>query len=237
MDILVVTILTSIIQSLFGVGVLLFGTPLLLLLEYSFMDVLLILLPISISINLLQVYKDYKYIDKIIYKNILFVSVPFIILFLLLVSKNKIDINTIVGLFLIFISLKDKIDIIHNSFEKLLSFNKIFYSIMGIVHGMTNLGGAFLTVKVFHADLNKYEKRATTAVSYMTFAIFQIITILFLEIKYEISNLLYIIICLSVYIAVNKLFFHKLSNNRYDKLFSLFLMFFGILLIGKGVVW
>ena len=102
---------------------------------------------------------------------------------------------------------------------------------------MTNLGGALLTAKIFHTNLNKYEKRATTAISYMTFAIFQIVTILFLDIKYEISNLLYIIVGLSVYIVVNKLFFHKLSNNRYDKLFSLFLMFSGILLIGKGVVW
>ena len=47
MDYLVIVtiIITASIQSFFGVGVLLFGTPLLTLLNYSFLDCLLILLP------------------------------------------------------------------------------------------------------------------------------------------------------------------------------------------------
>jgi len=50
-DILLVVIVTPVVQSLFGVGVLLFGTPLLLLPGHDFADVLAVLLPISISIN------------------------------------------------------------------------------------------------------------------------------------------------------------------------------------------
>ena len=237
MDILIVIVITSLIQSLFGVGVLLFGTPMMLLLGYPFLDSLLILLPISASINAIQIIKDYKYIDKAIYKNILFLTVPFIILFLLIVSKNSIDINMLIGIFLIFIVLKDYILVFKNLFNKILSYNKIFYSTMGIIHGLTNLGGALLTAKVFHTNLNKYEKRATIAISYMTFAIFQIITILFLDIKYEISNLYYIIVGVVVYLVINKIFFHKISDHKYDKLFSLFLILSGIALIGKGIVW
>ena len=63
MKIIILLIITSAIQSLFGVGVLLFGTPVLLLLGYSFIESLLILLPVSISINILQISKDYKYFD------------------------------------------------------------------------------------------------------------------------------------------------------------------------------
>jgi hypothetical protein len=237
LDIFIIIIITATIQSLFGVGVLLFGTPLLLLLGYPFMDSLLILLPISASINALQIVKDYKYIDKKIYKNILFITVPFIILFLVFVSKISLNINIIIGSFLIFIALKDSISFFHTTFEKILSYNKLFYSFMGIVHGLTNLGGALLTAKVFHTNLNKYEKRATTAVSYMTFAIFQIVTILFLDIKYEFSNLYYVLIGVGVYLLINKIIFHKISDHRYDKIFSIFLIMSGVSLVLKGLIW
>jgi hypothetical protein len=70
MDILIVVIITAAIQSLFGVGVLLFGTPFLLLLEYPFIDILLILLLISASINVLQVLRYYEYINIGIYKKV-----------------------------------------------------------------------------------------------------------------------------------------------------------------------
>ena len=60
-DILLTVIVTSIIQSVFGVGVLLFGTPLLLLLGYDFIDALIVLLPIYIAINALQIFKHHQY--------------------------------------------------------------------------------------------------------------------------------------------------------------------------------
>ena len=52
---------------------------------------------------------------------------------------------------------------------------------MGIVHGLTNLGGSLLTAKVFFTNLNKTQKRVTIAISYMSLAIFQILTILLLN--------------------------------------------------------
>ena len=47
-------------QSIFGVGLLLFGTPTFLLLNYNFLDTLNILLPISISISFLQLFFSKK---------------------------------------------------------------------------------------------------------------------------------------------------------------------------------
>ena len=66
-DILIIVAITSFIQSIFGVGVLLYGTPLLLLQGYNFIYAVTILLPISIVINLFQVSKDYKSIDYYFY--------------------------------------------------------------------------------------------------------------------------------------------------------------------------
>ena len=53
----------SIVQSIFGVGLLLFGTPTLLLLEYSYSETLWLLLPCSVTISLIQVVNDYKLIE------------------------------------------------------------------------------------------------------------------------------------------------------------------------------
>jgi len=236
-SIILIVICLSIVQSIFGVGILLFGTPLLLLLGYQFLESLLILLPISASINFLQIAKDYKEIDLSIYKNILLLTVPFIVVFIFLVFKNSININLMIGLFLVFMAIKDKVLLFKIWFDKLLSFNKVFYVVMGIIHGITNLGGALLTAKVFHTDLNKYQKRATIAISYMTFALFQITTILFLDVKYKLENLLYIFVGLLVYFFINKFLFHKISDYKYDKLFSVFLTVTGTLLILKGLKW
>ena len=49
-EVLVTVILTAIVQSVLGAGVLLFGTPILLLLGYDFVDALVVLLPISIAV-------------------------------------------------------------------------------------------------------------------------------------------------------------------------------------------
>lgn len=232
-DLFLVIVLTSIIQSLFGVGVLLFGTPLLLLLDYSFADSLLILLPISAFINLLQITKDYQYINMQIYKNILLFSVPFIMLFLILVFKIQYNISMIVGIILIFIALKDYVNIFDKILNKLMKYEKSYYIIMGIVHGISNLGGALLTARIFHTKLDKYEKRATIAISYFTFALFQMGTLFFLKNQYDVTNIIYIIIGVSIYIFINKSFFHIISNNQYNKYFSIFLLLSAFLLIGK----
>lgn len=49
--------LFSIIQSIFGMGLLVFGTPTLLLMGYPFGEVLSILLPPSLTISAIQFYQ------------------------------------------------------------------------------------------------------------------------------------------------------------------------------------
>ncbi|MEP7153538.1 MAG: hypothetical protein ABI856_17700 [Nitrospira sp.] len=79
-DILATILLTATIQGLFGVGVLLFGTPILLVIGYGLLSALTILLPISLAINLLRVSKDYRHIHLTFYRRILTLSVPCVML-------------------------------------------------------------------------------------------------------------------------------------------------------------
>jgi uncharacterized protein len=98
--ILFITILiTAVIQSLYGVGVLLFGTPLLLLFGYDFITILIILLPISLVINSFQLVLSFKDIDFVFYKNMLIYSIPFIVISLFFVTSTKLNINLYVAIF------------------------------------------------------------------------------------------------------------------------------------------
>ena len=95
-----------IVQSIFGVGLLLFGTPSFLLLGYDFANTINILMPISIIISSMQFFKS-KVKDKnfIIQYNIY--CLPFLIIFLVLALKlkNIIDLKFIVALLLVFSSI------------------------------------------------------------------------------------------------------------------------------------
>jgi hypothetical protein len=55
LDVLISVVVTAAIQSVFGVGVLLFGTPILLLLSYDFVTTLTVLPLISVTINFIQI--------------------------------------------------------------------------------------------------------------------------------------------------------------------------------------
>ena len=72
---LIVIIFLIIIQSIFGVGLLLFGTPSFLILGYDFASTINILMPVSITISVLQFLKskisDQKFIIIYILKKIL----------------------------------------------------------------------------------------------------------------------------------------------------------------------
>ena len=73
----IIIIILSTIQSAFGIGLLIIGTPLLLILNYDFFNVLSILLPCSILISILQIYNSK--VTNNINKKIIYLSIPLII--------------------------------------------------------------------------------------------------------------------------------------------------------------
>ena len=139
----------SIIQSLFGVGLLLFGTPILLIIGYEFTEALFLLLPASLIINAIQIFKDYKNIDYVFYKNFLVISIPMVVLFLNLSLSYDLNFNLIVGVVLILIPMKDLLmnEKVSKNFEILNKYKKISLLTMGALHGITNLGGSIRMIK------------------------------------------------------------------------------------------
>jgi uncharacterized membrane protein YfcA len=237
-DILIVIVITSFIQSIFGVGVLLFGTPLLLLQGYSFIDAVIILLPISLSINIIQIAKDFRSVDLDFYKKILLYSIPFVVIFLFVVTRLEINIGIIIGLFLLFVAAKNFSLRINNIIKSLVRYEKVYFMIMGVVHGLTNLGGSLLTAIVHSREYDKQVTRVTIAISYATFAIFQIITLVISGHSFNnrISGIgIYLIVGITIFVLTEKIVYKDINNENYSKGFATFLLISGILLCVKSI--
>lgn len=238
LDIFIVVVVTSFIQSIFGVGVLLFGTPLLLLQGYDFIHAVIVLLPISVSINLIQIAKDYRSVDWDFYKKILVYTIPFVVVFLFIVSRVEINIGIIIGLFLLFVAAKDYSLKVNKVLHFLVGYEKVYFSMMGIVHGLTNLGGSLLTAIVHSKGYEKHITRVTVALSYATFATFQIVTLLVSghSVDVRLSGIgIYLIASITIFIFTERLVYMDLTNKNYSKYFAVFLFLSGALLCVKSI--
>jgi len=238
-SVLLVIAVVSTIQSLFGVGVLLFGTPLLLILGHSFVDALLILLPISVTINVFQIIKHHAHIDTDFYKKILFYTIPGVVVFLFLVTRLKVNIGLVIGPFLLFVALKNFFPKIEALLESLVRYERSYFLAMGVVHGMTNLGGSLLTAVVHTKNYPRDIARVTTAVSYCTFAVFQIATLALsqgnLNIPYA-TNIVYLLAGAAMFVVTEKYLYNRIDNEKYRLIFAFFLAASGLLLIGKALL-
>ncbi|MFU8787769.1 MAG: TSUP family transporter [Methylobacter sp.] len=237
-DILLTVIATSVIQSIFGVGVLLFGTPLLLLLGYGFVDALGVLLPVSISISALQALRHYDAIDTGFYKKLLMYCIPFVVVFLVLVTTVKINISLLIGAVLIFVAFRNFSSTIENTLQKVVKYEKIYLMAMGVVHGLSNLGGSLLTVLVYSKQYPKDKMRVTTAVSYGTFALFQLATLFVVGSEFSLSfadRISFVQIAVAVFLLTEELLYNEIDNEKYTKIFAVFLFASGILLIAKSL--
>ncbi|NOR68728.1 MAG: hypothetical protein GQ532_03375 [Methylomarinum sp.] len=235
-DILLTVVATALIQSIFGVGVLLFGTPILLLLGYDFINALSVLLPISIAINSLQVIKHYQYIDQSFYKNVLIYSLPMVVLFLFIVGTAKFNINLLVGGFLVLVALKSFFPAIEQMLGKMVRYEKSYLAVMGLIHGLTNLGGSLLTAIVHAKQYDKNTTRVTVATCYATFAVFQLVTLFFMGSQFELSyadHASFLQIGVLVFLLTEEMLYSTIDNKRYSQFFAAFLLVSGFLLIIK----
>ncbi|MFM8550768.1 MAG: hypothetical protein ACKOCD_00370 [Nitrospiraceae bacterium] len=237
LDILAAVVVVATIQSLFGVGVLLFGTPILLVLGYPFVTALTILIPIAWSINLLQISKHHAHIDRRFYAKLLTLSVPGIVFCLLWVAKTTINIGPIVGLFLIVVALKDVWPRVEQGIESLVRYERTYFVVMGIVHGLTNLGGSLLTAIVHSKHYEKDVQRITMAVAYGTFAFFQFLTLLVALDRLPVALsevMLYVLAGVGMFLVMEQFVYAKMSVGRYRAIFAVFLAVSGAVLILKA---
>jgi hypothetical protein len=155
-----------------------------------------------------------------------------------LVTQVEVNISLLVGMFLLGVAVKDYSSPVKKFIDLSLKYEKIYLSIMGIIHGLTNLGGSLLTAIVHSKDYQKRITRVTIAIAYATFAFFQILTLLLSGIRPEITFSgvgIYLFVGVGIFLATEKMIYFEINNENYSKYFAVFLFISGILLCVKSL--
>jgi uncharacterized protein len=229
-----VIILLIIIQSVFGIGLLLFGTPSFLILGYDFANTINILMPVSITISVLQFFKSKVNDQKFINEYNLF-CLPFLVFFLVIALKFKYILNfkLLVGLLLVFSSIlilnKKRFSSFEETFFKLKKFVLIF---IGCVHGLTNMGGSFLAIYSTLVSQNKKEiTRYYICYGYLIMGILQYITVLFLSFNsIEFTKLFYILLALIIYFP-SQILFKNVKDKKFSKYINIIALMYGLIIL------
>ena len=225
---LLIIILLSIFQSVFGIGLLLIGTPTFLLLGYNFFDVLNILIPFSITISLLQIIYS-KETNLGFSKKMIIYCIPALILALYILIKNENNINIILltSLTIVFFSLvnlsKFKDVVFNRDSDKKINISLI---LLGIIHGFTNLGGSLLTLISANISNNKDLMRYNIASGYLILGIVQL---LFINTFYNTlvpSNLYYLYIpIISFFLA--QYFYKRINIQMFSRVLNIIVLIYG----------
>ena len=222
------------VQSVFGVGLLLFGTPSFLILGYDFANTINILMPISITISILQFLKSRVKDQKFIKEYNVF-CLPFLVIFLIIALKFKyiLDFKLLVGLLLVSSSIlilnKKRFSSFKETFFKL---KKIVLIGIGCVHGLTNMGGSFLAIFSTLISQNKKEvARYYICYGYLIMGILQYFTVLLLSFKsLDFNKLFYILFALIVYFPAQKLF-KNIKDRKFSKYINIIALVYGLLIL------
>jgi len=224
----------SVVQSLFGVGLLVFGTPILLLLGYSFDFALTILLPPSITISLIQVLDNVKLTSEM-QKKITFYSIPGIIAGLLFVLSGLLSLNMgiIVGLMLLLSAFIRQIYPLQIFIKKIIIRHLNYYiSVMGFIHGLSNMGGGLLTIMATTIFEKKDIQRKNIAFGYLIFGVTQIVLLFIFKFNlFTFWSIVFPVVSCAIYFGIGNKIFFKTPETIYNRLISLLLLTFGIVLI------
>ncbi len=225
------------LQSIIGVGVLVLGTPFLLILKFNIVEIFFILLPISIItslLNLIIINYSNKTLDKISYKEFkkfFIICTPSIFLGLMLLKffENYINFKQLVS-FVIFFSvllifLKDKIKFRINFFRISI------LSCVGIVHGLTNSGGTLMSLALSINNKKDYA-RLNTTFFYLILAVFQyFLTIIIFFDKFILTIDIIIIIVLIMGTLIGNLINYFVKNKPYKLIVNLLAILSAIILL------
>lgn len=231
---LLVVFFCSIIQSLFGIGILVFGTPLLMFFGYPFDVVLLYILPCSIVVSAFQVSEGWRKLGK--EKRVYLVYLlPTLVLGLVavLTFSTQYDARIFVGILLVVSGLLRSSKFLSKHLSHyLVKHREIFLGFIGLVHGTTNMGGSLLTIYCTSVYNKKESIRSHIAFVYLFMASIQLI-LLFLFVRPTIEPLWFVspVVAGLTYKIIGLKLFNVSSDVVYQKLITGFILLFGIVLL------
>ena len=215
------------LQSIVGIGVLVLGTPFLLILGSSIIEALFILLPISIItsfINLIVMNFSDKNLNKSTYKELkkfFIICIPSILIGLIILRffNEYLNFKFLVSIVIIFsitlVYLKDKIRF------KINFFRISILSLVGIIHGLTNSGGTLMSLAL-SVNNNKNYARLNTTFFYFILASFQYLLTCMIFLKdFVMPNNLKLIVILIIGIFVGNIINYYIESKIYKIIVNL----------------
>jgi uncharacterized protein len=232
---LTVIAVLSVVQSFFGMGVLVFGTPTLMLMGYDFITTLSYLLPASFAISLLQVLtagSNRVPVSRYLY----LLCLPGIGVGLLMAETSALAswTNVLIGGTLIISALVRFWPPLRMAFSVMLQKSSpIYHLIMGLAHGLTNLGGALLAILASGTNSEKEAIRYTVAHYYLAFSIVQMLVLATImgHLNILFAHLPTAAISATVHLFIGNRIFLRTSNPVYNMVLTIFIAIYGIVVL------
>lgn len=237
LTIVAIVAVTAAIHALFGVGLLLFGAPVLLLLGYDYLTILHWLLPIALAINLLQVWLHASHVDWAFVRPCVLYSIPGVVACSLVMARFDLAIGPLVGVLLIMAAMQRVSAPTNRALNHLMQHTAMYCVVMGAVQGLTSLGGSLLSAFIHSKAYDKDRARATTAATYSTFLVFQLLLLLSTNPSDTTpvgQTMLLAAVGLGTFALVEQTLYAALDRQRYHAILTGFLFASGLLLIGKA---
>lgn len=235
--VLAVVAVMSVVQSFFGMGVLVFGTPTLLLMGYDFIPTLGYLLPASFAISLLQV--SFAGSSRVpISRHLYLFCLPAIGIGLWFAESGPLAswTNILIGGALLLSALVR----IWPPAQRLLNIMLLrylptYHLLMGTLHGLTNLGGAMLAIFASGTNDVKEAIRYTVAYYYLAFSTIQMLLLAAVMGHHDmlVGNIPAMAVSAMVYLFIGKHIFSRASNPFYNAAMTVFIAVYGIAVLLK----
>ena len=231
----IIVSVSTISQAAFGVGVLLWGTPALMLLNFSFPEALGLLLPISLLVSGLQFAPNIRELDFNFIGQFIKFSIPGLTIGLLLVMFVQLHLNIVIALMLLVVFIMRKNYFLSTLRDLTLKYDRIFMFFVGFSHGISNLGGALLVARLSLERYSKNHFRTNVSATYFVFAASQLIILLMVNGKLTIS-ISYILIGLCFYFIVNTLLAPRINTKLFDSLINYLILTMAIFLFVRSLI-
>lgn len=225
----------AMVQSIFGVGLLIFGTPALLFAGVRFDEVLSVLLPASLSVSVLQIVCDGRPKTSEIAGYFVYMLPALGIGLLVALFAHVPGLDLFICSLLVFAAV---LRVSPNYREKLMAFAKRFSRTtliaIGMVHGMTNMGGSLLEAYVSSRESEKLNIRQSIACGYALLAGSQLIVLASVG-RFQVSAAtgIAIIVASSVFLTFGRRTFALIHQTRYRVFVSVLMVLAASALIAK----
>ena len=228
----------AVVQSIFGVGLLLFGTPLLLLFGMRYADVLAYVLPCSIVVSLLQVVTSGGFTLEPIRRRFLLITAPAVVVMtaVALAVGSPRQIRTVIGAMLLVTALT-RIGPLQRALARTVQrHTSALMLLLGVVHGWSNLGGGVLTVIVGSSFDDKESIRRHIAFAYGAMAILQL-TLVLLTAHPHVRPALWLVlpgVAGAIFLLVGQRTFRVTRERGYQVGLTALIASFGAILVGAA---